>query len=86
MDEQGYQARPCPIATMDAFGREFLAGCHAEAQERAVQVGRDSSPCMYVNCGRDYEWHVREGVYWRYEDDPVTNPSASGPLTPKAVF
>lgn len=52
---------PCPIATMDAFGREFLAGCHAEAHERAVQAGLESSPCAY--CGRDYEWHVREGVY-----------------------
>ncbi len=36
---------PCPITTMDAFGREFLAGCHAEAHERAVQAGRESSPC-----------------------------------------
>ena len=25
MDEQGYEAMPCPIATMDAFSREFLA-------------------------------------------------------------
>ena len=52
---------PFPIATMDAFGREFLAGCHAEAHERAVGAGLESSPCPY--CWRDYEWHVREGVY-----------------------
>ena len=61
MDEQGYQTVPCPIATMDAFAREFLAGCHAEAHELAVQAGLESSPCAY--CGRGYEWHVREGVY-----------------------
>ena len=47
MDEQGYQTVPCPIATMDAFGREFLAACHAEAHERAVQAGLESSPCPY---------------------------------------
>ena len=45
---------PCPIATMDAFSREFLAACHAH---------NPGAPCMYVYCGRDYEWHVREGVY-----------------------
>ena len=59
---------PCPIATMDAHSREFLAPCHAEAHERAVQVGRESSPCAY--CGRDYEWHVREVVYERCEAEP----------------
>ena len=48
------------MAGMDAFNREFLAACHAEAQKRAVEAGRESVPCKY--CGRDYEWHVREGA------------------------
>ena len=36
---------------MDEFSREFIALCHQGS----------NAPCMY--CGRDYEWHVREGVY-----------------------
>lgn len=27
-----------------------------------------------------------EGVYWWYEDDPITNLSSSGPLTPEGVL
>ncbi len=58
---RGTQPGPRPIATMDAFGREFLAACQGEAQGRAVEAGLESVPCKY--CGRDYGWHVREGVY-----------------------
>ena len=47
---------PCPVATMDSFSRTFLARCHQQS----------SAPCMY--CGRDYEWHVREGAYWENQD------------------
>ena len=43
---------PCPIANMDNFNRAFLAVCHAH---------NPGAPCVY--CGRDYEWHVREGVF-----------------------
>ena len=38
MDDQGYHRMPCPIATMDAFSPEFLAACHAEAHNRAIQA------------------------------------------------
>ena len=74
IDLKGYlpMPEPCPIATMDAFAREFLAACHTEARERAVQAGRASVACKY--CGRDYQWHVREGVCWLYEDDSVATP------------
>ena len=41
---------------MVSFEREFLAKCHAEAERRDGSVA-----CKY--CGRDYEWHVWEGVY-----------------------
>ena len=43
----------CPVTAMDSFSREFIALCHQQS----------NAPCMYVTCGRDYEWHVREGVY-----------------------
>ena len=44
---------PCPVTAMDSFSREFIALCHQQS----------NAACMY--CGRDYEWHVREGVYQR---------------------
>ncbi len=44
----------CPVANMDEFSREFIGLCHAH---------NPSAPCMYVYCGRNFEWHVREGVY-----------------------
>ncbi len=47
----------CPLA------REFLAQCHAEAHHRSVKAGQLPVSCLH--CGRDYPWHVREGVYWR---------------------
>jgi len=47
---------------MDPFAREFLAKCHAEAHHRSVKAGEPPVPC--VHCGRDYPWHVLEGVYW----------------------
>ena len=47
-------SQQCPVATMDSFSREFLAGCHAH---------NPGAPCVY--CGRDYEWHVWEEVYVR---------------------
>ncbi len=53
---------PFPIATMDVLAREFLAQCHAEAHHRSVKAG-PPVPCLH--CGRDYPWHVLEGVYWR---------------------
>ncbi len=46
---------------MVPFEREFLAACHVEAHERAVQVGQESVPC--VNCSREYGWQVQEGIY-----------------------
>ncbi len=57
------QEPSCPVAGMDPFSREFLAKCHAEAHHRNVKAGHPSMPC--IHCGRDYPWHVREGVYWR---------------------
>ena len=65
-------AVPCPIATMDPFGREFLAACHAEAHQRAVQAGLESVPCKY--CGRCYGWHVRKGVS-SYRQPLALNPT-----------
>lgn len=56
---------PCPIATMDALAREFLAACHAH---------NPGAPCLYVYCGRDYGWHVREGVYSWGEEESALNP------------
>ncbi len=56
-------ATPCPVARMDPVAREFLAQCHAEAHHRSVLAGVPPVPCLH--CGRDYPWHVREGVYWR---------------------
>ena len=47
---------------MDPVAREFLAQCHAEAHHRSVKAGVRPVGCLY--CGRDYPWHVREGVYW----------------------
>ncbi len=47
---------------MDPLAREFLAQCHTEAHHRSVQAGQSPVPCLH--CGRDYPWHVREGVYW----------------------
>ena len=52
---------PFPIATMDAFAREFLAKCHAEAYHRSVRTQEQPVPC--VHCTRDYPWHVLRGVY-----------------------
>ena len=52
----------CPILRMDPLAREFLAQCHAEAHHRSVKAGVRPVGCLY--CGRDYPWHVREGVYW----------------------
>ena len=43
----------CPVANLDAFAREFIALCHQQS----------NAPCMYVNCGRDYVWHVLRGLY-----------------------
>ncbi len=42
IDLKGYlpMPEPFPIGTMDAFPREFLPQCHAEADRRAVQDGR----------------------------------------------
>ena len=53
----------CPVARMDPLAREFLAQCHAEAHHRSVKAGQPPVPCLH--CGRDYPWHVLEGVYWR---------------------
>ncbi len=39
---------PFPIATMDAFAREFLPQCHVEADRRTVQDGRESVPCLLL--------------------------------------
>ncbi|MCH8937447.1 MAG: hypothetical protein IIB90_17160 [Gemmatimonadetes bacterium] len=47
---------------MDPLAREFLAQCHAEAHHRSVKAGQPPVPCLH--CGRDYPWHVLEGVYW----------------------
>ena len=52
----------CPVVHVDAFAREFLAQCHAEAHHRSVNTGSQPVPCLY--CGRSYPWHVLEGVYW----------------------
>ena len=53
---------PRPVLRMDPLAREFLAQCHAEANHRSVKAGHPSMPC--IHCGRDYPWHVLEGVYW----------------------
>lgn len=53
----------CPATRMDPLAREFLAKCHAEAHHRSVKAGQPPVPCLH--CGRDYPWHVLEGVYWR---------------------
>ena len=46
------------------LAREFLAQCHAEAHYRSVKAEQQPPvPCLH--CGRDYPWHVREGVYWQ---------------------
>ena len=54
---------PCPVPRMDPLAREFLAQCHAEAHHRSVKAGQPPVPSRH--CGRDYPWHVLEGVYWR---------------------
>ena len=50
---------PFPIATMDAFAREFLPQCHVEADRQAVQarLGERAVPliagaAIYGMCSR----------------------------------
>ncbi len=50
----------CSVVHMDAFAREFLAQCHAEAHRRSVKARGRFVGCLY--CERDYPWHVLESV------------------------
>ena len=67
------RAPDCPVGRMDAVAREFLAQCHAEAHHRSVKAKEVPVPCLY--CGRDYPWHVREGVYWAKTGVDADSPS-----------
>jgi hypothetical protein len=62
--------QPFPVAAMDSFSREFLALCHAH---------NPAAPCMYLYCGRDYQWRVLRGLYTAAsgQHDRVNNQEAT---------